>query len=89
MVLKHFKQGLKDFVWEFTDRFRRTVLDDFANLKTSEEECRRQIRILLEYGLIQENRASQYSLLVPKANGKWRFCVDSTDLKITSIEGLG
>ena len=108
------QQGLKDLVWEFRDRFRRTVSEEPANLepfrlevdqekwnhhrlrgprkmdKTREEECRRQIQILLEHGLIQESRASQYShvLLVPKANGKWRFCVDYTDLnKITNKEG--
>ena len=58
--------------------------------QTREKECRRQIEILTQLGIIQQSRAAFYShaLMVPKANGKWRFCMDFRKLNLaTAKEG--
>ena len=58
--------------------------------KTRESECMRQIRIMLDRGIIQPSRAPFYShaLMVPKSNDKWRFVIDFTKLNLaTEKEG--
>jgi hypothetical protein len=58
--------------------------------KTRESECMRQIRIMLDRGIIQPSRAPFYShaLMVPKSNNKWRFVIDFTKINLaTEKEG--
>lgn len=54
--------------------------------KTRELECRRQIDVLIQSDILQESRAGYYShaLMVPKSNGKWRFCVDFRNLNLVT-----
>ena len=54
------------------------------------KELRRQVDALLQLGVIKRSNASSYSQvhLVPKPNGKWRFCIDYRFLNdSTEMEG--
>lgn len=58
--------------------------------RTRERECQRQIEEMVASGILEVSRAGYYShaLMVPKANGKLRFCVDFKMLNlVTEREG--
>ena len=85
--------NLETFVLEVNDELWERPENHLSPRKmdrTRADECRRQVEEMLAADIIQVSRASHYShaLMVPKSNGKFRFCVDFKNLnKATHKEG--
>jgi hypothetical protein len=54
------------------------------------EGARNEVKRLLSAGVIREVTYLEWlanTMMVKKANGKWRMCIDFTDLKQGMLEG--
>ena len=80
--VESFVLEVKKEIWESKENQQSPRRMD----RTRETECQRQIDILIKSDILQESRAGFYShaLMVPKSNGKWRFCVDFRKLNLAT-----